>query len=128
MTDFITAIGVIVLVLLITSGLIRLKTRAMIGQPIADNDWFANLPSERPSLLFFYAPGCSVCRQMEPAIGELEQEGYTIRRINIAENTGMAGNFKVMAAPTTIIIKKQLISAYHVGFRNKLKLLNELID
>jgi len=128
MSDLILAFGVIFLILAVTAAFLKMKTRAMIGQSVASDQLLRQLPETGAAMLFFYTPSCSVCKQMEPALAELEVEGRAVMRVDISRSPELTARFKVMAAPTMVLVKNGIITGYEVGFRNKIKLVSLLID
>ena len=41
---------------------------------------------ETKDLYFFYSQGCAFCKQLEPIVDELNKEGYSILKLDIAES------------------------------------------
>lgn len=60
--------------------------------------------SPQPVLIDFYADWCGPCRQMTPVIDELEQQGFSVRRVNIDREPELARQFRVEGVPTFVVV------------------------
>jgi len=60
--------------------------------------------SREPVLLDFHAPWCGPCQQMVPAIQQLVDSGYPVRKIDIDETRELAQRYKVDSVPTFIVV------------------------
>ena len=63
------------------------------------------LKSEKPVLIDFWATWCGPCMRQGPIVEELAAEGYTVGKVNVDEEPGLAQQFQVMSIPTLIIFK-----------------------
>ena len=59
------------------------------------------------TLITFSAPWCGPCRMLAPIIDELhnDNDGITIGKVNIDENSETTSNYNVMGVPTLIFFK-----------------------
>jgi len=74
--------------------------------------------SDLPVLVDFWAPWCGPCRMMSPIVDELATEldgKMKIAKINVDENSGIAGQYNVMSIPTFLIINKGVVAEQLVG-------------
>ncbi|MEM9186275.1 MAG: trypsin-like peptidase domain-containing protein [Planctomycetota bacterium] len=55
-------------------------------------------------LLDFSTPGCSPCRQMDPVVSRLQQEGWAIRQVSTATEPHLAQRFGVDRYPTFVLV------------------------
>ena len=63
------------------------------------------LKSEKPVLIDLWATWCGPCMRQGPIVEELAAEGYTVGKVNVDEEPGLAQQFQVMSIPTLIIFK-----------------------
>ena len=89
-------------------GLILLAVFVQVSA--ADNSQY---PHAR--LYFFTSPACGPCRQVEPAIQQLANEGYPVTIINTAAQPEWAQHFKVNRTPTTILVANQKVIGRQTG-------------
>jgi len=61
------------------------------------------------SVVDFWAPWCVPCKMQAPVLDQLIEEykdaAVKVGKVNIDENTALAGNFAVMSIPTVLIFK-----------------------
>ena len=88
------------------------------------------LQSEVPVLVDFWSPACVPCRTVAPILEELAVEyGDDARfvKINIFENTVVAGKLGVSTLPTLVIYNKGQVVERLVGVQDRDKLM-DLLD
>ena len=56
-------------------------------------------------LIDFWATWCGPCMRQGPIVEELAAEGYTVGKVNVDEEPGLAQQFQVMSIPTLIIFR-----------------------
>lgn len=67
------------------------------------------LKSDVPVLVDFWAEWCAPCRMLAPTLEELASEFEdTVKfvKVNVDEQSGLAGEFGVMSIPTLILFKQ----------------------
>ena len=60
---------------------------------------------EGVQLLDFSATWCGPCRQMEPVVAQLEQQGYPVRRVNVDREPELAQRFGVSSIPAFVLVR-----------------------
>ncbi|AAR35500.1 conjugal transfer protein TraF [Geobacter sulfurreducens] len=59
------------------------------------------------ALVYFQRPDCSYCDEQSRILDWFTNEtGWTVKKVNISENTGLAAKFSVEITPTLILIQK----------------------
>lgn len=79
-------------------------------------------------LIDFYADWCGPCQQMNPIIDEIEKEVKDVKvtKIDVDQNSDIAGKYHVMSIPTYIIKKDGQVVDQLVGAQSKENLLSKL--
>lgn len=87
----------------------------------------ANFPAEvlqsaQPVLVDFWAEWCGPCKMIAPLLDELAGEyagKVKIAKVNVDDNQGLAGQFRVTAIPTLLLFKGGQVIEQIVGMRSK---------
>jgi len=87
------------------------------------------IATDKPVLIDFYADWCGPCRMVSPLVDEIAEENpqYTVGKINIDNEPGLAQAFAVSSIPMLVVIKNGKITNQAVGAMPKDKIL-ELIE
>ena len=83
------------------------------------------LQSDKRVLLDFYADWCGPCRILSPIVEEIAREHpeYKVCKLNVDEETLLAGAFDVMSIPMLLVFEKGKVVAKSLGAKPKAQVL-----
>ena len=113
------AAGLIALFLLVQL-LPLLRARFSRGRAVPGLDRLLNdrQRAESRLLVYFWSPGCGMCRAMTPVIDALAAGRDDVIKVNTAEALAVARQFGVMATPSLAIVEKGVVQKLMVGARS----------
>lgn len=86
--------------------------------------------SENPIVLIdFFATWCGPCKMLAPVIEELaeeELENVAICKVDVDEESELAGKYGIQSIPTIIVVKDGKAVRQAMGYRPKESLINML--
>lgn len=81
----------------------------MATKTVTDDSFKSDvLESDKPVLVDFWADWCGPCKMIAPALEEISDEladKVTIAKVDIMENTGIAGEMGVQSIPLMVLFK-----------------------
>ncbi len=96
-----------------------------------DNFQSEVLSSEVPVLIDFWAPWCGPCRMLSPIVEEIAKEldgKVKVGKVNVDEQPGLAGEYRVVSIPTLAVIKGGKLAATSVGVQPKASILRLIAE
>ena len=80
------------------------------------------LRAEKPVLVDFWAPWCTYCRRIAPAVDQVagqDGEQMVVGKVNVDEQPDLAAQFGVMSIPTLLVFEQGKLVRQAVGARPK---------
>ena len=99
---------------------VRLSTWSKKGKSVENigGDLGKEINSGGRHLLYFYTSSCAACKTMTPVIDTLKKEFNNIHKVNLATDMEIGRKFGVMGTPATVVVEKNKITSYVLGYKN----------
>jgi len=72
---------------------------------ILENQNLSEIISSGISILYFSAPWCGPCKQLQPVMDSVSSDGVNVVKINVDDNSDQAENYNIRSVPTIIFTK-----------------------
>ncbi len=120
----------IVLLFVILQFLMIRKSKSQKGKLIQNVDGVIGeaISKHRSLLIYFWGPGCAACRPQTKIIDELKQTYNNILSIDISKDINSGRKLGIMATPTILVIKDQVIEEVLIGVQKRERLIDYLLD
>ena len=81
--------------------------------------------TDKTVLLDFYADWCGPCKMVSPIIDQIAEENpeYLVGKVNVDEESELAGRFGVMSIPTLVVLRNGEVVSKTTGARPKAQIL-----
>jgi len=93
-----------------------------------NNDNFKNEINSGLKLVDFYTTWCKFCKNQEPVLQELSDNGFWIGKLDCDKHEKIAQEYGISGFPSFILFKNGKIEAQFSGFHTKSQLLNKLTN
>ena len=93
-----------------------------------DEKNFKNETKEGLKLVDFYTTWCKFCKNQEPVLDELSDNGFWIGKLDCDKHQKIAQEYGVSGFPSFILFKNGEVAAQFAGFHTKSQLLNKLMS
>ena len=98
-------------------------------ESLTENTFHEALAASTGVVVDFWAPWCGPCRAMAPVLEDVAREapaGVLVAKVNVDEQSALAGRFGVQAIPTLIFFKGGAVVDRVVGAAPKAEIVKRL--
>ena len=99
----------------------------MSAMHLNENNFASIIKSEVPVLVDFWAAWCAPCMMIAPTIEKIAEESdgaYKVAKLDVDENSRIAGAYNIMSIPTLGIFKNGKMVDSMIGVAPKQQILN----
>ena len=77
--------------------------------------------NNKPVLVDFWADWCGPCRMLTPVLEEISEkrDDFILAKVNVEENSSLAGKYGVMSIPNVKLFKAGDITAEFIGVKDE---------
>lgn len=93
-----------------------------------DEKNFESETKEGLKLVDFYTTWCKFCKNQEPVLDELSDNGFWIGKLDCDKYQNVAREYGVTGFPSFILFKNGKVAAQFAGYHTKGQLLNKLMN
>ena len=93
-----------------------------------NEDNFKNEVGSGLKLVDFYTSWCKFCKNQEPILEELSDNGFWIGKLDCDKHAKIAQEHGITGFPSFILFKNGKIEAQFAGYHTKSQLLNKLTN
>ena len=116
-TIVLAGIGLFVALMVGMNVFVRIKAKAMKGQPLPDlpGKVGKSIAKATDGLVYFFSPSCAACRTLTPIVQKEAQKNKNVFAVDVTKNLELARALKVMATPSTLEVSGGRVVEVHVG-------------
>lgn len=80
---------------------------------------FPTLAEPGSALVFAHSPGCTPCKNMQPIVQELADQGQRVYQLDTSRNPEAAQALGIRVIPTTLLVDNLRVRQLLIGYQSK---------